>query len=168
MTGKLIDWIKSLRRAYYQRQVEKTALSIKGLVRVNGLSYVNRKTKLGHNVHFNGMRIIGNGEVTIGDNFHSGIDCVIITETHNYKGNAIPYDETYLSRPVIIGDNVWLGHGVLILPGVTIGEGAIVQAGAVVVKSIPDLAIAGGNPATVFKSRDAEHYFLMKQQAKFH
>lgn len=164
----LIQFLKSLKKKYYQRQVERTAMSIKGLVKVNGLSYVNRKTRLGHNVHFNGMRIIGNGDVTIGDNFHSGIDCVIITETHNYKGDELPYDSSYLSKPVVIEDNVWLGHGVLILPGVTIGEGAIIQAGAVVVRSIPKLAIAGGNPATVFSHRDELHYNRLKAQGKFH
>lgn len=164
----LIRLFKSWRRRYYQRQVERTAQHIKGLVKVNGLTYVNRNTRLGHNVHFNGMRIIGNGPVTIGDNFHSGIDCVIITETHNYKGETIPYDETYLTKPVFIEDNVWLGHGVLILPGVTIGEGAIIQAGAVVVRNVPALGIAGGNPATVFAHRDKEHYDTLKAAGKFH
>lgn len=168
MINSLINYIKSLRRQYYQRQVEKTALAIAGKVTVNGLSYVNRKTKLGKNVHFNGMRIIGNGEVTIGDNFHSGQDCVIITENHNYQGTALPYDSNYISKPVVIEDNVWLGHGVMILMGVTIGEGAIIQAGAVVVKSIPKLGIAGGNPAVVFKERDPGHYHELKRQGKFH
>jgi acetyltransferase-like isoleucine patch superfamily enzyme len=168
MIASVIHFLKSLRKRYYQRQVERTALLIKGTVTVNGLSYVNRNTTLGDNVHFNGMRIIGNGPVTIGNNFHSGIDCVIITQTHNYNGSAIPYDSTYITKPVVIEDNVWLGHGVLILPGVTLGEGCIIQAGAVIVKDIPKLGIAGGNPAKVFKERDAEHYYLLKQQGKFH
>jgi acetyltransferase-like isoleucine patch superfamily enzyme len=96
------------------------------------------------------------------------MDCVIISEVHNYKGSEIPYDNTYIERPVVIEDNVWLGHGVLILGGVTIGEGAIIQAGAVVVKSIPKLGIAGGNPAVVFSERDAKHYDELKRLGKFH
>lgn len=48
------------------------------------------------------------------------------------------------------------------------GEGAIIQAGAVVVKDIPPYAIAGGNPAKVFKYRDKEHYETLKAQGKFH
>ena len=105
------------------------------------------------------MNIQGHGRVVIGNNFHSGIDCMIITDIHNYdKGKAIPYDDTILSKDVIIKDNVWLGNKVMILPGVTIEEGAIIQAGSVVVNNIPKYAIAGGHPAKVFKYRDKEHY----------
>lgn len=46
----------------------------------------NGRTQLGQNTHFNGMKIQGKGCVTIGDNFHSGSECLIITENHNYHG----------------------------------------------------------------------------------
>lgn len=49
----------------------------------------------------------------------------------------------------------------------TIGEVAIVQAGSVVVKDILKLGIAGGNPTTVFKCRDLEHYYSLKAQELF-
>ncbi len=114
------------------------------------------------------MLITGVGEVTIGDNFHSGAECVIISETHNYRGQALPYDAVRIPREVHIGDNVWLGYRVMVLGGVSIGEGAIIQAGSVVVRSIPSHAIAGGHPATVFGSRDAEHYERLKREGRFH
>ena len=114
------------------------------------------------------MKIFGNGKVVIGDNFHSGGGCQIITSFHNYEGDAIPYDDTYIDKDVIIGNNVWLGNNVIILGGVQIGEGAIIQAGSVVCKSIPDCAIAGGHPAVPFKYRDKEHYEKMKEENKFH
>jgi len=164
----IINTIKRWRKAYYKKQVLRTAEYVKGEVSVNGLTYVNRKTRLGHNVHFNGLRIVGNGKVAIGDNFHSGMDCVFLTEVHNYKGTKLPYDETNILKEITIEDNVWLGHGVLILGSVTIGEGAIIQAGAVVTKDVPKLGIAGGNPATVFKYRDEEHYYNLKKEGKFH
>lgn len=84
------------------------------------------------------------------------------------RGGAIPYDDTVITKDVIIGDNVWIGVNVIILGGVTIGEGAIIQAGAVVVKDIPPCGIAGGNPAQVFKYRDIEHYKKLKAENKFH
>jgi acetyltransferase-like isoleucine patch superfamily enzyme len=168
MISKIISKFKRTRKSYYKKNVIKTAKSVKGDIYVNGLSYVNRNTVLGHNVNFNGMRILGNGNVSIGDNFHSGMDCVILTEVHNYKGNKIPYDETNIMKQIVIEDNVWLGHGVLILGSVTIGEGAIIQAGAVVSKDIPKLGIAGGNPAVVFKYREEEHYYKLKETGKFH
>ena len=59
------------------------------------------------------------------------------------------------------------GSRVIILGGVTIGEGAIIQVGSVVVSDIPDYAIAGCHPAKVFKYRDKEHYYKLKQEESF-
>ena len=138
-------------------------------LRVNGLSIVSKHTILGKNVNFNGMRITGAGTVNIGNNFHSGQDCLMITQYHNFdKGNKIPYDESFITKDIIIEDNVWIGHRVIILAGVRIGEGAIIQAGSVVVNNIPKYAIAGGHPAKVFSMRDVKHYELLKEQEKFH
>lgn len=135
---------------------------------INGRTVFNRKTQLGYNNHFNGLVITGNGRVSIGDNFHSGPQCRMITSFHNYEGEALPYDRTNINKDITIGNNVWLGHGVLVLGGVTIGDGAIIQAGAVVVKDIPRYGIAGGNPAMVFKYRDKNHYDNLVAQGKFH
>lgn len=114
------------------------------------------------------MRIVGCGKVIIGDNFHSGSQCTMITENHNYEGNKLPYDEELIPKDIIIKDNVWIGNQVMILGGITIGEGAIIQAGSVVSSNIPDCSIAGGNPARVFKRRDREHYFRLKKKKSFH
>jgi acetyltransferase-like isoleucine patch superfamily enzyme len=136
---------------------------------VNRRSSVTNTTFLGDNVNFNGMNIIGKGSVRIGNNFHSGRGCTIMTQYHNYDhGNAIPYDNTFYYKDVIIEDNVWLGNNVTILGGITIGEGAIIQIGSVVVSNIPSLAIAGGQPARVYKFRNKEHYFDLKDQGKFY
>lgn len=56
------------------------------------------------------------------------------------------------SRPVVIGDGVWLGNRVLVLPGVTIGDGAVVGAGSVVVSDVPAGTLAVGNPARVIRT----------------
>ena len=93
---------------------------------------------------------------------------MIITQNHNYEGEAIPYDDTYIYKNINIKDNVWFGHRVIVTGNVTIGEGAIVAAGSVVVKDVPDYAIVGGNPAKVIKFRDIEHYTKLKEQKKFH
>lgn len=163
------SFIQKLKRKKYTKKVLKVASDCGENLKVNGSSYVTPKTKLGNNINFNGMKIQGNGKVTIKDNFHSGIECMIITSIHNYdKGYAIPYDNTLISKDVTIEDNVWLGNRVIILPGVTIGEGAIIQAGSVVVKDIPKYAIAGGHPAQVFKYRDIDHYEKLKKEKKFH
>jgi acetyltransferase-like isoleucine patch superfamily enzyme len=133
-----------------------------------GLCIFSPTTKVGKNGNFNGIKIRKSGKVTIGDNFHSGYDCEILTQNHNFEGTLIPYDHTNIVKDTHIGDNVWLGNRVTILPGVTIGEGAIIQAGSVIVSNIPECAIAGGHPAKVFSSRNKEHYFKLKLEKKFH
>ncbi|HJO05469.1 MAG TPA: DapH/DapD/GlmU-related protein, partial [Acidobacteriota bacterium] len=53
---------------------------------------------------------------------------------------------------VLEGDN-WLGAKVSILPGVTMGRGSVAAAGAVVTASVPSMAVCGGVPAKVIRSR---------------
>ena len=154
---------------FFRLIVKHKAASCGNNLSVNVFSTVSRTTQLGNNVNFNGIKITGKGKCVIGNNFHSGTNCQILTDSHNYdQGNAIPYDNTCIAKDVVIEDNVWLGNNVIILPGVTIGEGAIIQAGSVVVKNIPALSIAGGNPAKPFKERDKEHYFELKCKKAFH
>lgn len=138
-------------------------------IRANFYTRLTNKTILGSNVNFNGMVIRGNGNVFIGDNFHSGKEILIVNSYHKYDGaDAIPYDtKISINKDVIIEDNVWLGDRVTILGGVTIGEGAIIQAGAVVVSDIEKYGIAGGNPAKVFKTRDIANYKKLKSEGKF-
>lgn len=62
---------------------------------------------------------------------------------------TLPYN-TY-TRPVVIGDYVWVGGGAIILPGVTIGEGAVIGAGSVVTEDIPEYCLAVGVPCRVKK-----------------
>lgn len=162
---RLIDRKK---KKYYKRIVCRRAMSV-GSVTVNGKSIVNSKTILGNNVYLNGMTIEGWGKVTIGDNFRSGRGCIMMTSYHNYDaGEFIPYDNTYVHKDIMIGDNVWLGMNVTILGGVTIGEGAIIQIGSVVVSDIPQLAIAGGHPAKVYKYRNKEHYYKLRSEGKLY
>ena len=138
-------------------------------LKINGFTVLTKNTHLGRNCNFNGMRIQGGGRVSIGNNFHSGENILVITRIHNYdEGTAVPYDGTYITKNVAIEDNVWIGTRVILLGGITIGEGAIIQAGAVVVSDIPKYAIAGGNPAKVFKYRDIEHYERLKNEQKYH
>jgi len=133
-----------------------------------GYCRFTKNTVVGNNVNFNGMKIRGGGNVRIGENFHSGTDCEIITQNHNFEGEKIPYDSKYVYKDINIGDNVWLGNRVIILPGVFIGEGAIIQAGSVVVSNVPACAIAGGHPAKVFANRDKKHYYELKGKGLVH
>jgi acetyltransferase-like isoleucine patch superfamily enzyme len=52
-----------------------------------------------------------------------------------------------LSRPVHIGDDVWIGYGAVVLSGLSIGRGAVVAAGAVVTSDVDPYVVVAGNPA---------------------
>ena len=167
--------VETLRNLYNNYRLNKSIRSIKATVKsygenlhVNAPCQFNSNTYLGNNVNLNGMTVGGVGKIVIGDNFHSGSECQIITNIHNYDhGTCIPYDANDIQKDVIIEDNVWIGNRVIILGGAHLHEGCIIQAGSVVVGDIPYCAIAGGHPAKVFKMRDIEHYETLKAQRKF-
>jgi maltose O-acetyltransferase len=75
----------------------------------------------------------------------------VINSINRYKDNK---DDYKYSKPVKIGDNVWLGMNVCVLPGVEIGENSIIGSGSVVTKSVPANQIWAGNPAHFLKEID--------------
>ena len=135
---------------------------------VGGPSFFSGEVYVGDYCNFNGMSVLGGGKVVFGDYFHSGTECMIISQNHNYEGNKIPYDNTYKYKNIIIGDYVWFGNRVIVTGNVNIGEGAIIAAGSVVCKDVPPLAIVGGNPARVIKYRDKEHFYKLKAEGQFY
>lgn len=59
------------------------------------------------------------------------------------------------SRPVVIGDRVWIGMHSIILEGVTIGEGSVIGAGSVVTNDVAPYTIVAGNPARKIRKIDS-------------
>ena len=45
---------------------------------------------------------------------------------------------SFISKPVVVGDNTWIGAGCIIVKGVTIGSGCVIAAGTIVTKNVPD------------------------------
>lgn len=162
---KTVFDVKGARRLYTIRSAGKVG---KG-VRVNGnIRGIHKGISIGDYCNFNGLEIIGRGEIIIGRYFHSGKEVTMITEDHNYDSeNAIPYGKERILKPIAIGDFVWIGHRVIIMGGVSIGEGAIIAAGSVVTKSVPAFAIVGGNPARTIKYRDSEKFLELKHRGKY-
>lgn len=52
---------------------------------------------------------------------------------------------------VSVGDAAMVGTNATVLPRVKVGQSAIIGAGAVVIKDVPDHAVAVGNPARVIR-----------------
>ena len=57
------------------------------------------------------------------------------------------------SKPVIIGNDVFLGDNIIIMPGVTIGTGSVIAANSVVSRDIPPYVVAGGTPCALIRDR---------------
>ena len=85
--------------------------------------------------------------IEIGKNFLFAPGIKILSTNHGVNSEFKSID----SKPIIIGDNVWLGTNVTILPTVELGNNVVVGAGSVVTKSFPDNVIIAGNPARIIK-----------------
>ena len=68
-------------------QVRFTAKSIGKNLYCGKYSTVNKNTVIQNDVRLNGLRTSGKGSVVIGNNVVIGFDALIISDTHNYKGD---------------------------------------------------------------------------------
>jgi acetyltransferase-like isoleucine patch superfamily enzyme len=90
----------------------------------------------------NGASIVCFSEITIGNDVLVGPEvCIRDSDSHAIGGSGSP------TRPIVIGDHVWIGLRAMILRGVRIGDGAVVAAGAVVSKDVEPGALVAGIPA---------------------
>jgi len=141
----LINIIKS--RFYFGRRV-----NILGNFRVSGcrsLLYLGRNVTINEGVSFTVRNSISIGDNVILSEYVSLYDCgldanMIIASIH----------PEYVSRPIVLGNNVWVGAHSIILPGVTIGSNSVIGAGSVVTRDIPSRSVACGNPAKVLYKSD--------------
>lgn len=116
----------------------------------------------GYNIHWGknayanyNLTILDCGKVEVGDNAMMGPGVQLLTACHPLdKDERNAHIE--FTRPIKVGDNVWIGGGAIILPGVTIGENSVIGAGSVVTKDIPDNVVAAGNPCKVIREITAE------------
>ena len=110
------------------------------------------QTSIGARTFVNwGLIALDVAPITIGEDVQIGPNVQLLTATHPVEPGP-RRDKWESSKPIVLGDNVWLGGGVIVCPGVTIGENTVVGAGAVIVKDLPANVIAVGNPARIFRS----------------
>jgi acetyltransferase-like isoleucine patch superfamily enzyme len=118
------------------------------------------------------------GSIEIGD--HTGASAVVISSRSGVKigkhcnlgGNVRIFDHDFhaldaevrrgpggcddcATKPITIGDDVFIGANSIILKGVTIGDRAVIGAGSVVTRDIPADCIAAGNPARVVRKAES-------------
>src|SRR5262249_6872227 len=90
--------------------------------------YPGAMLSIGKGSYFNrNVHLVVGESMSIGRGVRIGWDVVIMdTDLHGQAG------QPPRTKPVVIGDDVWIGCRALILKGVHIGAGAIVAAGAIV------------------------------------
>ncbi|MCY6356250.1 sugar O-acetyltransferase [Clostridium sp. ZS2-4] len=108
--------------------------------------------EVGENFYANyGCTILDVNTVKIGDNVLLAPNVQIYTAAHPIDPMERLTGKEY-SKPIVIGNNVWVGGGSIICPGVQIGNNVTIGAGSVVTKDIPDNVLAVGNPCRVIKN----------------
>ncbi|MFT5758454.1 MAG: acetyltransferase-like isoleucine patch superfamily enzyme [Alteromonadaceae bacterium] len=152
-------YIENLNRlAFHNGPVKLTSVKVNN--RVPG------KIQIGNGVALQGTAIVAYEKVVIEDNVTFGPGVTIMDSNgHPIRGRGTEDEASHInSSPVIIKQGAWIGLNAIILKGVTIGENAVIGAGSVVSQSIPDNAIAMGNPAKVVKIITPEQAEAYSQQ----
>jgi putative colanic acid biosynthesis acetyltransferase WcaF len=89
--------------------------------------------------------------ITIGSNSVVSQQSYLCTATHDIHDIAF----SYITAPIVIGDQAWVAADVFVAPGVTIGGGAVVGMRSTVLKDVPASMVAFGSPAEVRHERCA-------------
>jgi acetyltransferase-like isoleucine patch superfamily enzyme len=108
----------------------------------------------GTNLRMSNSAIYCADKITIGDHVMIGGSCRIWdTDFHPLEPGARSDNpnEGYKTKPITIGNNVFIGGFSIILKGTNIGDGSIIGAGSVVSGIIPQGEIWAGNPARFIK-----------------
>ena len=102
--------------------------------------------------------------LTIGENVNISSNVSIYSGAHD---NRDPYFRStpQTTRPITIGNRVWLGSNVIVLTGVNIGEGAVCCAGCVVTKDVEPYAVVAGIPAKKVNDRPRDLRYEFKGRA---
>lgn len=113
--------------------------------------------RIGDNVDIGINTIIYGREcVKIGNNTSIAALCYIIDSNHGTTKEELIREQGMETKPIEIGDDVWIGAQCMILKGSKIGNGAVIGANSLVNSEIPPYAIAYGTPARVHGFRKSK------------
>lgn len=92
------------------------------------------------------------------DSIEVGTNSVISQGTYLCTGSHDMDDPSFrlITKPIRIGDGVWVAAQSFIMPGITIGDHAVVAARSLVTKDIDQGDVVAGHPAGFVKKRGNE------------
>jgi putative colanic acid biosynthesis acetyltransferase WcaF len=99
-----------------------------------------------------GVNLYNQGRITIGYRVVISQGSHLVAGTHDYTKQGFPL----ITKPIEIGDHVWIAAESFIHPGVTIGRGCVVGARSVVNKDLPEWMVCSGHPCVPLKKRSFE------------
>jgi len=104
--------------------------------------------ELGDNVYIGRNAMVSCFDaIKIGSDVRLAERVSIHDENHAYEPIPVVDRNAYTTKPILIGDRVWIGANCVILPGTVIGEDSVVGAGSVVRGVFPAASLIAGVPA---------------------
>lgn len=112
--------------------------------------YVAGNLTIGEGTYINpNTMIVAKNSVSIGKECAISWNCQIIDDDmHSF---VIDGEIMRSSRPIVIGDHVWIGSNVTILKGVTVGDNSVIASGSTVTKDVPASSLFAGTPAKLLR-----------------
>lgn len=90
------------------------------------------KVTIGRNVTWNyGCMVVGHEQIDIGNNVQFGPNVLVYDHDHDFRVQGGLNNVDFVTKPVKIGNNVWIGANVVILRGTQIGDDCVVASGSV-------------------------------------
>jgi acetyltransferase-like isoleucine patch superfamily enzyme/coenzyme F420-reducing hydrogenase beta subunit len=160
LKAKFIVGVKQVKSSNLETRIlveENAKLEVNATFNMYAGGYI-RVIKNGHLILDSGF--INEGvEITCASKITIGRDCTIARDVviRDYDGHTIETPNYKITKPITIGNHVWIGNRAMILKGVTIGVGAIVAAGSIVTKDVPSGVIVAGMPAKIIKENVIWH-----------
>jgi len=133
--------------------------------RINPTGYArSRGVKINGTVKFYGVPRLNTEPwlISIGDNVHITKDVEFITHDGGTLIFRKDYPDLEITKPIVIGNNVYIGIKSIIMPGVTIGDNVVIGAGSIITKDIPSNEVWAGVPAK--KIKDTSDYLSILQR----
>ena len=97
-----------------------------------------------------GVILYSQGFISIGRKTVISQNAHLCAGTHDYTKEGFPL----ITKPIHIGDHVWIAADAFVHPGVNIGNGSVVGARSVVTQSLPEWQICTGHPCVPVKRRE--------------